>query len=237
MVYTTMITRLLRNIFTLMNHIPHKYVLSKYPPRYGLESFLRMAPKRARVLDVGCGNDSPRRIKTLAPDIHYTGIDVSDYNQHSQSLADAYFITTPHAFADTIYHLPDTFDIVIWNHNIEHCNYPYRVLLSIIFRMARGARLYIAMPCAASVTFPSRRGTLNYYDDWTHQHLPPDIAQITAVMNSYGLRILVNQHRYRPKLWAAIGLIQEPFSAAHKKVYGGTWALYGFETVLWATKS
>lgn len=102
MVYVMMMTRLLRNVFTLMNHIPHTYVLNKHPLRHGLESFLRMAPTGARVLDVGCGNDSPRRIKTLAPDIHYAGIDVSDYNQHSHSSADAYFITTPQSFADTI---------------------------------------------------------------------------------------------------------------------------------------
>jgi SAM-dependent methyltransferase len=231
-----MMTYLARVFFDAVNTIPQRHLLNKYPPRYGLYRFLLTLPPNARLLDVGCGNESPQRIKAIVPKVHYTGIDVTDWNQHSHSFADSYHLTTPNAFADAIRDLSPQFDAVVWNHNIEHCNEPYRVLLSIVSRMKSGARLYLAMPCAASVTFPKRAGTLNYYDDWTHQHEPPAIALVTDLLRSYGLTLIVNEPRYRPTLWAAVGLAQEPFSYLRKTIYGGTWALYGFESVIWATK-
>lgn len=231
-----MIAYVSKTILDAIDAIPQHYLLNRYPPKYGLYQFLLTLPPNARVLDIGCGNNSPQRVKAIAPNIHYTGIDVSDWNQTAQSHADTYLLTTSASFADTIRNLPHTFDAMIWNHNIEHCDYPYDVLLSVLSRMKHGGHLYIAMPCAESVRFPKRTGTLNYYDDWTHQHRPPKATLINSLLRSYGLQITVYQPRYRPILWAAIGLLQEPFSAVRQRIYGGTWALYGFESIIWATK-
>ena len=43
--------------------------------------------------------------------------------------------------------------------------------------------------------------------------------------------------RYRPSARLAVGVLTEPISRARKKVMPGTWALYGFETVIWGTKA
>ena len=46
------------------------------------------------MLDVGCGNNSPRIAKSIRPDIYYVGVDVGDYNQENGSIecADEYIV-------------------------------------------------------------------------------------------------------------------------------------------------
>jgi hypothetical protein len=51
-------------------------VNQKYKP-----DFILQLPRGAKVLDVGCGNNSAQSTKKLRPDIYYVGLDVGDYNQ------------------------------------------------------------------------------------------------------------------------------------------------------------
>lgn len=63
--------------------------------RRGKQAFLKSLPAGAQVLDVGCGNNSPRNAKVLRPDIVYTGLDVGDYNQQgSPGYANAYVVVS-----------------------------------------------------------------------------------------------------------------------------------------------
>jgi len=52
----------------------------------GKDAFVLSLPQSARLFDVGCGNDSPRRVKNLRADIWYIGLDVQDYEQRSGPL-------------------------------------------------------------------------------------------------------------------------------------------------------
>ena len=87
----------------------------------GKTRFTQAMPASARVLDVGCGNNSPQWFKTVRPDIHYTGLDVGDYQQigDARQFADDYVICAPEEFAPTIERYRGQMDsvvsITIWN--------------------------------------------------------------------------------------------------------------------------
>jgi hypothetical protein len=92
--------------------------------------------------------------------------------------------------------------------------------------------LYLAFPCENSVNFPHRRGTLNFFDDKTHNKIIPYQFTIDTLKQE-GLEIVFTRKRYRPLLLSFLGLLFEPLSFLLKKtINGGTWALYGFETVI-----
>ncbi|WP_409334263.1 class I SAM-dependent methyltransferase [Bradyrhizobium manausense] len=203
-------------------------------------AFLQALRPSARVLDVGCGNASPARAKRYRPDIHYTGVDVADHNQTSASLAlaDRYILLKPEDFASGIAALESgNFDAVISRHNLEHCSEPDKVLEAMSATLAPGGLLYLVFPCEASVDFPRRQGTLNFWDDPTHVR-PPNWANVLSSLKQNGLNVLHSAARYRPPILATIGAVTEPASILTGRIgpYGGTWALYGFESVIWAQK-
>lgn len=204
----------------------------------GKFGFVRGLPPGARLLDVGCGNNSPFELKTLRPDLVYHGLDVQDYNQQaSVALADAYVITTPAEFAQAIGRWQSDMDAVVSAHNLEHCDDPAAVLRAMAAALRPGGQLYLAFPCEESVRFPHRRGTLNFHDDPTHREVPSWPAVLQELERD-GLRIEFMQRRYRPPLLAAIGLALEPLGVllGRNMPAGSTWALYGFESVLWARR-
>jgi SAM-dependent methyltransferase len=215
---------------------PRDRLVTFLKPR-GKLAFLRSLPPRARVLDVGCGNDSPREAKRLRPDLIYHGLDVADYNQSEppHAYADVYRLATPAQFASALGEFRDM-DAVVSSHNIEHCDDPPAVLAAMAHALAPGGRLYLAFPCEASARFPHRQGTLNFFDDPTHQHLPRWDGMV-ASLRAAGLEFDDMRQRYRPPLLAAIGLGLEPVSAlTRRNIEGATWALYGFESLVWARK-
>ncbi|SBS75857.1 Methyltransferase type 11 [uncultured Mycobacterium sp.] len=205
----------------------------------GKEAFLKHLPPDARVLDVGCGNNSPARSKIYAPTIHYTGLDIGDYNQSDGSIesADRYVLTNSEDFASTIESMADSFDAVVSAHNLEHCKDPDETLRAMCGALTRGGQLFLAFPCEASVNFPSRARTLNFYDDPTHQK-PINLSRVFEILSKSGMTVSYSVRRYRPPLLAAAGLLLEPVAALSRRSMPltTTWALYGFETVIWADR-
>ena len=132
--------------------------------------------------------------------------------------------------------MPEAFDAVVSSHNIEHCNDPANVLTAILHTVKPGGRIFLAFPCEESVHFPSRRGTLNFFDDPTHLVLPT-YASILRKIEEEDFAIDVAVKRYRPVYHFLRGALVEPLSALQRRVMYGTWALYGFETIIWATRS
>lgn len=203
---------------------------------HGKLAFLRKLPPRARVLDVGCGNNSPRVFKTFRPDLVYTGLDVGDYNQQdSVAYADTYLVVPAAGFAQAIRSFTGQMDAVVSAHNLEHCDDPRAVLDAMVAALRPGGRLYLAFPCEESVGFPKRAGCLNFFDDYTHKQ-PPSWKQVIGTLKDNGVVMLCEHRRYRPLLLASLGLLLEPISWALRRNMpaGSTWALYGFESVLWA---
>lgn len=201
----------------------------------GKLAFLRTLPPHARVLDVGCGNNSPREFKMLRPDLNYVGLDVGDYNQQdSIRYADAYQVVAPAEFANAICAYAGQMEAVVSSHNLEHCDDPVAVLDAMVMALRPGGRLFLAFPCEESVRFPKRRGALNFFDDATHKQVP-QWRRVLATLREQGVAVIYACPRYRPAILASVGFALEPLARllGRNMPAGSTWALYGFETILW----
>ncbi len=195
-----------------------------------------LAAPKAEILDVGCGNNSPSHVKSILPDCIYTGIDVSDYNQTKPNVADSYILTSEECFAESISQMSNRFDAVMSSHNLEHCNQREETLLAMLRSIKLGGRLYLSCPSESSVNFPSRGGTLNYYDDKTHKDLPPSYTWLLETLKANGMRVIYSTPAHKPFIPHLIGWLKEPISRRKNKTDYYTWAYYGFQTIIWAEK-
>lgn len=196
--------------------------------------FLTRFNSDAKILDVGCGNNQAIAIKSVLPNCHYTGIDISDYlnSEETKKLMDEFIITSPEIFDKAILNLEGKFDAIICAHNIEHVNSRTLVLNAMAEKLSLNGYLYLSFPTSKSVNFPRRKGSLNYYDDPTHKGLPPDPDEIIKILQKKGCKVTFLSRRYRPGLMLLRGLINEPISCLKKQKMPGTWDLYGFETII-----
>jgi SAM-dependent methyltransferase len=220
----------------LLREIDLKVPDRAHYPEWGKERFLSQLPQNARILDVGCGNDSPKFTKDILPCCNYVGVDVGDYNQSRPDLADQYVITSPEDFCAKIGELGCDFDAVISAHNLEHCDDRDGVLVNMLQSIKPGGMLYLAFPSADSLTFPNRKGTLNYLDDLTHQGTPPDFGKTIAVISGMGFDVVYAASRYQPAVKWLIGLYHEAASVANKQVDTETQAFWGLEAIIWARR-
>lgn len=172
----------------------------------------------------------------MLPESHYVGIDVGDYNQTRPISANEYITTSGDLFAAQIERFDAFFDAVISSHNLEHCDERDRCLRAMLRALKKDGRIFLSFPCAESVTFPSRKGTLNYYDDYTHKAAPPDLASVKSILQELNCEIEFVSERYSPLVLSAIGAIFEPLSRIRRKTMIGTWEFYGFETILVARR-
>ena len=220
--------------------LPYFY-LNKIPeasphPDWSKETFLRLLPPECRLLDVGCGNNSPFTTKAALPNCYYVGIDIGETDQLKPEKADEYVLTSSERFCDAIGHFEDSFDAVISAHNLEHCEDRIGVIRAMARALKKGGRAFISFPCAESVDFPSRDGTLNYYDDPTHRLRPPDFTEVVAELAKSGLRVLYATTRAQAPIRWMIGVRHEVDSDHEAVVKGETWAFWGFETIIWAER-
>jgi SAM-dependent methyltransferase len=217
-----------------------KNIISKLIQPKGKYSFVDSIVRNGKVLDVGCGNNSPSMVKTLRPDIYYVGLDIGIYNQTNDhtKYADEFIVTNPEDFHLKIVSYSNTFDSVISTHNLEHCIDFVNVTLAMIKSLKEGGTLYASFPSEDSVRFPHRCGTLNFYDDDSHRNLI-SFSSFISILKENGMDILFATKRYRPPILFLCGLLYEPISRLSNKQApaGATWALYGFETIVIARKA
>ncbi len=107
---------------------------------HGKGPFIRSLPLGGRIMDIGCGNNSPSYVKNMRPDLYYIGIDVGDYNQDDVSLisANEYHVSTTSQFSANIERLELNIDGVVSSHNLEHCNDCRAVLRAMVGALKPG---------------------------------------------------------------------------------------------------
>jgi SAM-dependent methyltransferase len=224
----------------LSGTLPDFYVQKIPPyapfPDWGKDRFLRDLSEPCRLLDVGCGNNSPYATKQVLPRCYYVGLDIGDYAQEKPNLADEYLLTTSAEFRASIARFDGQFDAVVSSHNLEHCEDREGVLVAMAQALKAGGRLYLAFPSAASTEFPKRRGTLNYFQDKTHRGQPPEFSDVVALLRDHGVRVLYASTRYQPPIHWMVGLRNEEESAQSGALGLESWAFWGFETVIWGER-
>ena len=199
---------------------------------------MRRVPATSKILDVGCGNNSPFYIKSNFPEFHYTGIDIGNYNQTKPLLADEYILTDSLGFADAISRHQNKFDAVISSHNLEHCEDRWATLQAMLSAVKPGGgMIFLAFPSEKSIEFPNRSRTLNYFDDLTHRGNPPDFDMVLSLIEDNGFSIDYSVRMYRPMVLRLLGFFQEPFARRKNIILQGTWSYYGFESIIWAKKN
>lgn len=137
------------------------YILSKY---------LKNKQAPLKILDIGCGSQSPSITKKAFPNAHYTGVDIDKTYGNSQKDIECIdeFISMDLNFFDSS-HIPnETYDIIIMSHIIEHLLEGDKVLEQLMGKLKKGGLLYIEFPSEKSLFLPSMPGTLNFFDDETH---------------------------------------------------------------------
>ena len=191
----------------------------------------------ADILDIGCGNHSPSIYMNLNPKINYYGIDIEEYNmdEADYKAAKDIFFCGREEFAGAIKNIEISFDAVISAHNLEHTDHPFDVIEAMMASLKKGGRLYLSFPTEKSARFPKRKGTLNFYDDPTHNYLPEFDKTCAAIVQHSG-KIVYAKRRYRAAFGFIKGAMQEPVSWITKKNYSNTWNFWGFETVIIAEK-
>ena len=206
---------------------------------FGKTSFIYNMSHGARVLDVGCGNDSASRLKKMRPDLYYIGLDIDHQNTGNKErniYADEVLITRPENFHEPIEKLSGAVDYIISSHNLEHCQDRDRVLKAMIQALKVGGSMYLSFPSIKSQYFPNRSGPLNYYDEKEHTETPPNPEVICNILDSLNCEISFRTLGYRPLLLVFLGLLAEPFSRFMNRTLIGTWQLYGFESIFWVRK-
>ncbi len=199
---------------------------------------------KPHILDIGCGNHSPSKMKRLFPESVYTGVDIAEYNidQADKDVADYLHILNCDSvdFANQLdLAVPNNIsDIAIMKHVIEHLSTPFDVLEVLCKKVKPNGLIYLTFPSERSVFLPSAKGTLNFYDDSTHIWIP-SIREISNFLVAHDYKPISINHANRGGiLYILMGILSLPLQAVEKILTGkftanyGTWCLFGFESVM-----
>jgi SAM-dependent methyltransferase len=194
--------------------------------------------KDLKILDVGSGSHSSTITKKWLPNCHYTGVDrdVSYDNTEEDVQNMDEFFQLDLTELDYSKIPDDTYDIIIMSHVIEHLYNGDKVLPLLFKKLKKGGLFYIEFPCEASASFPSKKETLNFFDDDTHVRIW-SIKEVANIFMSEGFNVKMAG---KNRSWINIALmpIKIPLQLITKGyVRGGVyWDWYGFADYLIAEK-
>ena len=186
-----------------------------------------------RILDIGCGNNSPTTTKRWFPGCHYSGADIAQYNLSEEDTAamDTFY---PLGIDGSGYSaIPDSsYDFVILHHVVEHMDAPAPILATICSKLRPGGYIWIAFPSLRSLSLPSAEGTLQFCDDPTHVYVP-DVREVSNILLANGVKVL-HAGRSRDLVRTLLGAAILPWAFLKRLVTGrlsckGLWYILGFE--------
>jgi SAM-dependent methyltransferase len=194
--------------------------------------------KAFKLLDVGTGNHSASEVHYYLPKCQYHGVDITrNYNNSEKDFSLMRRFWKKDLTQLEFYDIPDNFfDAILMAHIVEHLHNGDLVIKALIPKLKKGGVIYIEYPSAKSLSFPSRRGTLNFRDDPTHVRIY-SVSEISGILSQNCCSVLKSGTWQR---WLNILLM--PFKMVHNKikykyVTGSTyWDWYGFAEFVFAKK-
>lgn len=203
----------------------------------------RLLPKSLRnlpfnFLDAGAGSHSATLTKQWFPFCNYYGIDrTKDYENDENDFAAMKEFYEMDLTKLQFSNIPDDhFEVLMMSHIIEHLPNGDKVIAALLPKLKAGGVVYLEFPAARSTRFPSKKGTLNFYDDPTHCRLY-SVHEVSDILIQNGCNILRAGVR---RDWIKILLL--PLAMIKSKiklgyVAGGVfWDLLGFAEYVYAEK-
>src|SRR5690606_34531212 len=81
--------------------------------------------------------------------------------------------------------IPDNhYDAIMMAHVIEHLPNGTEVIAQLIPKLKKGGLIYIEYPGLRSTKLPSKKGTLNFYDDDTHCRIYTQVELYNLIMQN-----------------------------------------------------
>jgi SAM-dependent methyltransferase len=203
-------------------------------------SFIRKSfgNKSFRLLDVGCGNHSPSKTKSVFPNCEYYGLDLDKtYNNDENDLAVARQFYELDLTKLDYSIIPDNFfDFIRMTHVIEHLFNGDEVLRALLPKLKKNGFFYIEYPGKKSLKLPSMHGTLNFHDDPTHVRLY-SVKELKVIFELSNCKILAAGTRRN--IWNILAMpIRIIMSSIKgKKLHGDIfWDITGFAEYLYVQK-
>lgn len=190
------------------------------------------------LLDIGAGNNSATNTKKWFPNCTYHGVDRDrNYNNNKKDfeLMDQFFeIDLTQLNFDSI---PDNYyDAIMMAHVIEHLPNGTEVIQALTPKLKPGGLIYIEYPGIKSTTLPSKKGTLNFFDDDTHCRIYSKIELYNTLMAASCIPLKGGTRRDIQNIFLI------PVKLVHNKIkYGYVmgsvfWDLLGFAEFVLAKK-
>ena len=181
------------------------------------------------ILDVGAGSHSASITKKWLPQCRYTGIDIANYeNDEVDFKAMDEFIEMDLTKLNFDKIPENKFDLIVMSHVIEHLHNGDKVIEGLLSKLKSDGIIYLEFPSERSVNFPSKKETLNFYDDPTHCRIF-SVKELTNLLAKNNLKIVSAGTRRQ-----IINIILMPFKIIFQSltkgyVRGGVyWDYYGF---------
>ncbi len=213
--------------------------MANFIPPFRINILKKYSPTLScKVLDIGSGSHSATITKKHFPLCHYTGVDRDqNYDNDAEDLANMDEFIQLDLTELKFDAIPDNhYDIIVMSHIIEHLHNGDDVVKGLMPKLKEGGVFYVEFPCEASKDFPSKKGTLNFYDDDTHVRIY-SIEEIAGIFNKGGMKVLQSGKNRR-----LINILLMPIKIVVQKIQlgyvkGGVyWDWYGFADYLIARK-
>ena len=190
------------------------------------------------LLDIGAGNHSATKAKSVFPNCEYHGVDMEkEYNNSEEDFKQMHAFYEMDLTKLDFTSIPDNyFDAIVMAHVIEHLYNGDEVVTGLLPKLKTGGYIYLEYPGEKSTRLPSMYGSLNFRDDSTHVRLY-SVKELSALVEANGCRVLKAGMRRNGWFIAAMPFRIIKSWLVGKKLQGNIfWDLLGFAEFVWARK-